>query len=322
MQLYLVTIITLLFIILAYIKIARYYGIVDKPNKRSSHQYNPVRGGGIIFPVAALLWFFFYGFNDPWIITTLIFISFVSFIDDLIRLSSSIRFLVQISVTTVLFWQLQLFGFPWYSIVLFYLITIGWINAFNFMDGINGITGIYGIVALLTFTWLNQSVQFISSPLLMVLIFSVLIFLFFNFRKQAKTFAGDVGSISLAFLLSWFLISLILKTGQIEYILFFAVYGIDSVVTILLRLIRRENIFKAHRTHLYQFLSNEYKWSHIKVSLIYGFIQCVINIIVIQLITKGMMNRLIFFLLLVILGTTYLAIRNKVQKAIQWKYSF
>ena len=150
----------------------------------------------------------------------------------------------------------------------------------------------------------------------------MIIFLFFNLRKRAKTFAGDVGSISLAFLLSWFLIALILKTGRIEYILLFAVYGIDSVVTILLRLARRENIFKPHRTHLYQLLCNEYKYSHIRVSLIYGIIQCVINVIVIQLIVNNLMNHTLLTLSILLLSVTYLVLRYKIQKAIDWKYTY
>ncbi|MCY1723246.1 glycosyltransferase family 4 protein [Prolixibacteraceae bacterium Z1-6] len=321
-MLYIITFFALIIIILTYIRIAKYSNILDRPNSRSSHQYITVRGGGIIFPVAAFLWFFLYGYSAPWIIAALFFIATISFIDDLIPLSSSIRILVQLIATTVLFWQLQLLGIPWYVLTLIYIITLGWINAFNFMDGINGLTGIYGLVALGTFLWLNKSIHFVSSQLLVALILSLIIFLFFNFRKRAKTFAGDVGSISLAFLLSWFIISLIQKTGQLGYILCFAVYGIDSVVTILMRLARRENIFKAHRTHLYQFLSNEYKWSHIKVSLIYGFIQCVINIIVIQLIANNHMNHIVLLFFVSVLSAGYLVLRYKIQKAINWKYSY
>ncbi|WP_319502697.1 hypothetical protein [uncultured Draconibacterium sp.] len=321
-MLYAIVFFTLTAILLAYIKIARILNIVDKPNDRSSHQYVTVRGGGIIFPIAAVLWYLLYGKTDPWIIAALLLIAVISFIDDIILLSSSSRLLIHIVATTVLLWQIQIFGLPWYGIVLIYILTLGWINAFNFMDGINGITGIYGLVSLCTFLWLNQSIPFIPSELIITLINSILIFLFFNFRRRAKTFAGDVGSISLAFILAWAIISLILTTGRIEYILFFAIYGIDTVVTILIRLFRRENIFEAHRTHLYQFLSNEYKWSHIKVSLSYGLIQGIINISVILLITNNYMNYFVLLLFVVVLAAAYLFLRHKIQKAIDWRYSY
>lgn len=321
-MLHIITFVALSIILLVYIKIAKTFNIVDRPNSRSSHQYITVRGGGIIFPIAAVLWYFFYGQIAPWIIVALLFIAVISFIDDIILLSSGIRMLIHIVATTILLWQTQIFDLQWYSIISVYILTLGWINAFNFMDGINGITGIYGLVSLSTFLWLNRSIQFISTDLLITLIISTIIFLFFNFRQRAKTFAGDVGSVSLAFLLAWILISLILITGRVEYILFFAVYGIDSVVTILLRLARRENIFKAHRTHLYQFLSNEYKWSHSKVSITYGLIQLIINITVIQLITNNCMNYFVLLFSVVVLSAAYLIIRYKIQKAINWKYSY
>jgi UDP-N-acetylmuramyl pentapeptide phosphotransferase/UDP-N-acetylglucosamine-1-phosphate transferase len=321
-MLFLITFVALTIILLGYIRIAKTLNIIDRPNSRSSHQYVTVRGGGIIFPIAAVLWHFLYGQMALWIILALLLVAVISFIDDIILLSSSIRMLIHIVATTILLWQIQIFDLPWYSVFLIYILTLGWINAFNFMDGINGITGIYGLVSLSTFLWLNQSIHFISSELLITLILSTIIFLFFNFRLRAKTFAGDVGSVSLAFLLAWVLISLILATGRVEYILFFAVYGIDSVVTILLRLARRENIFKAHRTHLYQFLSNEYKWSHTKVALIYGLIQLTINITVILSITNNWMNFFVLLFSIIVLSAAYLVIRYKIQKAINWKYSY
>nr|WP_051567999.1 hypothetical protein [Draconibacterium orientale] len=265
---------------------------------------------------------FFYGQIAPWIIVALLIIAFISFIDDIIPLKSSGRMLVHIVATTILLWQIQVFDLPWHTVILIYILTLGWINAFNFMDGINGITGIYGLVSLCTFLWLNRSINFISTELLITMIISTLVFLFFNFRRRAKTFAGDVGSVSLAFLLAWFMISLIIRTGRVEYILFFCVYGIDSVVTVLMRLAHRENIFKAHRTHLYQFLSNEYKWSHTKVALIYGLIQLTINITVILSITNNWMNFFVLLFSIIVLSAAYLIIRYKIQKAINWKYSY
>jgi UDP-GlcNAc:undecaprenyl-phosphate/decaprenyl-phosphate GlcNAc-1-phosphate transferase len=319
MLLYILTFIAFGILLPGYFRLADHFNIIDKPNKRSSHKYITIRGGGIIFPVAALLWFFIYGFNAPWIVSALLVLATVSFIDDVFSLSSKLRIIVHFIAVTLLFWQLQLFELPWFVIVFAYLLVIGWINAFNFMDGINGITAFYGLVTLLALAWLNRSIEFVSQHLIILLILSVLVFSFFNARKRAKTFAGDVGSVSMAFLLAWFMGALILKTGQLEYILFFSVYGIDSAATIFFRLLQRENIFKAHRTHLYQYLSNELGWPHVLVSGIYGIVQAVINLLTITLISKNKMNWQIFILILLLLGAFYLIIRLKITKALQPK---
>lgn len=322
MLLYLIVFIILIVILLVYFRIAGHFNIIDKPNNRSSHTYITIRGGGIVFPMAALLWFIHFGCNQPWLILSLVLISVVSFLDDAITLSSKIRILIHFIAVTLLFWQLNVFELSWYFIILTYFITIGWINAFNFMDGINGITPFYGLVSLASFGWLNQSMNFVSQDLIFMLVISVLIFSFFNARIRAKTFAGDVGSVSLAFLLAWFMISLMIKTGRIEFILFFTVYGIDSVFTILFRLRKRENIFEAHRTHLFQFLSNELKWSHVRVSGIYSLVQILINIITIKLILKEQMTWLVFITILVVLCAGYLIVRYKISKIVQLKMDF
>lgn len=317
MLLYIFSFIVFGILLLGYIKIADHFNIIDTPNERSSHKNNPIRGGGIVFPVAAFFWFLIYGFNQPWIMLALLLLAIVSFLDDVITLTSKIRIIVHLITVSLLFWQLQLFEIPWYGVILAYIVTIGWINAFNFMDGINGITAFYGLVALSTFAWLNSSMDFVSQHLIILLMLSVLVFSFFNARKRAKTFAGDVGSVSLAFLLAWFMILLILKTGRLEYILLFSVYGIDSTITILFRLLQRENIFKAHRTHLYQFLSNELQWPHVLVSGIYGIIQAGINFFVIILISENYMNWQVFIMISLLMSAIYLIIRLKITKKLQ-----
>ncbi|SHF43803.1 UDP-N-acetylmuramyl pentapeptide phosphotransferase/UDP-N-acetylglucosamine-1-phosphate transferase [Mariniphaga anaerophila] len=302
------------FIILAillpvYFKIAAHFNIVDKPNERSSHSKLTIRGGGIVFPAAAFLWFVMYGFNQPFIILALGLMSVVSFLDDILTLSSKIRILIHFVSVSILFWQLHIFGLPWYGIFAIYLIVIGWINAFNFMDGINGITAFYGLVSLGTIAWLNKTLEFAPQNLIILLIFSVLIFSFFNARKKAKTFAGDVGSVSMAFLLAWFIISLIMKTGRLEYILLVSVYGVDSAVTIIIRLLQRENIFQAHRTHLYQYLSNEVRLPHVFVSAIYATAQAGINILTLILISGNKMNLQLCLVFILVLTIVYLTIR-------------
>ncbi len=316
MLLYFVVFVILVFMLKGYFILADRYNIIDKPNERSSHSHLTIRGGGILFAAAGVIWFLFYGFNNPWIIIAVILMATISFLDDILTLSSGIRILTHFIAVTILFWQLHVFGLPWFIIVLAYLFTIGWINAFNFMDGINGITVFYSLVTLSSFAWINMSLDFVPNQLLIILMFSALIFSFYNARVRAITFAGDVGSVTMAFLLAWFMISLIVKTGHIEYILFFVVYGIDSVFTIFFRLLRRENIFKAHRTHLFQYLSNEKKWPQILVSGIYGLFQLIINIIAIFLLENNAMTLSIFALILIMLSAFYMIVRYKTLKSI------
>jgi len=323
MLLHTISFLILLVSLLVYFKLAYKYNIIDKPNERSSHSYITIRGGGVIFTLAAILWFLLYGFNEPYIIGSLVAIALISFLDDVMVLSNKIRISIHFLAVSVLFWQVQVFELPWYVVVITYVFTIGWINAFNFMDGINGITSFYALTLLSSLLWVSQTTNFLrieyGNQLLILLIISLIIFSFFNARKRAKTFAGDIGSVGMAFLLAWFIIKLILETGRIEYILFVIVYGIDSVITIIYRLKRKENIFKAHRTHLYQYLSNELRLPHVLVSAIYAIIQLTINIITIVLIDNGVMTITAFASFLVILSTIYLLIRFYVTKRITLK---
>ena len=105
---------------------------------------------------------------------------------------------------------------------------------------------------------------------------AVLVFGVFNFRRKAKCFAGDVGAVSIAFVILFLLGRLILKTGDWSYIVFLAVYGVDSVLTIIHRLMLHENIGLPHRKHLYQIMANELKIPHMVVSLVYMLVQAVV----------------------------------------------
>jgi UDP-GlcNAc:undecaprenyl-phosphate/decaprenyl-phosphate GlcNAc-1-phosphate transferase len=299
----------LIAVILIYFRIANRYNIIDKPNERSSHSRITVRGGGIVFPLAAMIWFFVFGFQEAWAITGLMLIAGISFLDDISPLPGKLRIIIHLIAVSMLFYQLNIFELPWYFILLAYLFTTGWINAFNFMDGVNAITPFYALVALLTLMYLNYNSTFFNLDLQLIIAISVMVFSFFNARRQAVTFAGDVGSISLAFLLSWMVIALMLQTRNYEYILIFVVYGIDSVFTILYRLQKGENIFKAHRLHLYQLLSNELNWPHVWVAVVYSIAQAGINILVICLIRNGLMSIAILIILILAFSATYLVAR-------------
>lgn len=306
-------------LMLAYFKVANHFNIIDKPNERSSHSSITIRGGGIIFPIAVFLWYMLFGFNAPLVLGALLLLSIISFMDDVMALSSRVRIIVHFVAVGMLFLHTGIFGLPWYGIAIAFLLALGWINSFNFMDGINGITAFYGMVALATFGLLNLVVGFTSTPLVIVLLFAVLLFAIFNARQKAVTFAGDVGSVSMAFILAWLMIGLMQTTGRLEYIMLFSVYGIEAALTIAYRLKRGENIFKAHRSHLYQYLCNELGWPHLGVSGLYALVQAGVNVITIGLIGMGWMNWTVFSVFLVLQVVVYLLARQQVWKRIEAK---
>ena len=146
-------------------------------------------------------------------------------------------------------------------------------------DGINGITGGYSLVVLLSLAYINHFVvSFIDPVFIYVMLLAVLVFNFFNFRKRAKCFAGDVGSVSMAFILLFLIGKLILTTNDFSYIILLVVYGVDAVLTIIHRLMLHENIGLPHRKHLYQLMANELKVPHVVVSVIYMLAQVAIII--------------------------------------------
>ncbi|WP_225874714.1 MraY family glycosyltransferase [Pedobacter hiemivivus] len=269
---------------LLYFKIADYYDIIDHPNERSSHTEITIRGGGVIYVFAALAGVILH--SEFWLpILGMLIIGTISFIDDRISLSNKIRLIFHLTAVTLLFIFLNVFHlFPiWMSIIL-YIFVIGIINAYNFMDGINGITGVYSLVVLGGLQYVNYNTrEFIKPDMIWLPILASVVFLFFNFRKKAKCFAGDVGSVTIAFWIIFLLLKLMIQTSNYAYILFLAVYGVDAIFTIVHRLMLKENIFEAHRLHFYQILANDQNWEHIWVSSIYAIVQLAIVAIVILL---------------------------------------
>ena len=277
---HLITIFCLLLIQLAYFKLADKYNIIDKPNQRSSHTEVTIRGGGVLFPISILIWSFVVGVFNPFIIG-LVLISVVSFIDDCKPLSNKIRISIHFLSIGLLLYQLGFSEFSYLSWAFGLLFIGGWINAYNFMDGINGITVLYSFSVLSVCYYLNLQYYFVPPLFINYTLMGLLVFGFYNVRKKAKTFAGDVGSVSMAFILAFIIVSLLLKSANWHYILLVSVYGIDTLVTIVERLRKKENIFKAHRSHLYQYLANEAKWPHVRVSILYAVIQLLLNVILI-----------------------------------------
>lgn len=228
---------------LLYFKVADKCNIIDKPNERSSHTRITLRGGGIIFYFGALAYFLTNHFEYPWFMLALTLVTFISFVDDVHSTRQVTRLVFHFSAMALMFWQWGLFGLPWWWIVVALVVCTGIINAYNFMDGINGITGGYSLVILVALAYINaQVVPFVEQDLIYTVILSVLVFCFFNFRKKAKCFAGDVGSVSIAFVLLFLIERLVMVTEDLSWIVLLVVYGVDSVLTIVHRLMLHENI--------------------------------------------------------------------------------
>lgn len=272
---------------LVYFRIADKYNIIDKPNERSSHTTITLRGGGVIFPIAMVLYAVLFQVANPsasfmYLLAGMLAISIVSFWDDVSSLPNRVRILVHLLSVTAMLYAVGAFSLlPVWSVVLCYVVIIGTINAYNFMDGINGITGVYSLVILLSCLYFNEYIKPVTdSPYIIAAVLACIVFLFFNFRKKAKCFAGDVGSVSIGFWIISILLMIIIATGDAKYVFFLAVYGVDAVLTIMHRLILKQNIFEAHRLHFYQILANERKVSHLTVSAAYGILQLLVNAVI------------------------------------------
>ena len=262
---------------LAYFKLADYFNIIDKPNERSSHSRITLRGGGIIFYIGVLLYFILNNFQYPWFFTGLTLITGISFADDIRPQSSKIRLVIHFVAMAFMFYQWNLFSLSWYFTIFALIFCTGILNAYNFMDGINGITGGYSLLVAGALLYINvYQVSFVDNDFLYILLIALFVFSFFNFRTKAKCFAGDVGSVSIAFILVFLLGLLVIRTGDFSYLVLLSVYGVDTVLTITHRLILKENILQPHRKHVYQLMANELKIPHVFVSLIYILLQAMV----------------------------------------------
>ena len=333
------TIIAVLLVVaeLVYFRIADKYNIIDKPNERSSHKSIVLRGGGIIFAISMLFWLILQMVNGEWLmvmgylpfIIGLVMISGISFIDDIRSLPDSVRLVVQFISMTLMGWcmvqgsGLMVLGWYWQvAIVIAALIVcVGATNIINFMDGINGITAGYSLAVLVPLALVNGSgfkvqggQEFIEPSYLIVAIIGVLVFSWFNFRPRgkAKCFAGDVGSVGIAFIMLFAIGKLIVQTGDITYLIFLLVYGVDGVLTIFHRIMLHENLGEAHRKHAYQLMANELKMSHVTVSLLYMAMQLVVSLGFIYLCPNTVVAHWLYFIgALMVLSVGYVLFKMK-----------
>lgn len=307
--------IILLALEVVYFRIADRCNIIDRPNERSSHSTVVLRGGGIIFMLGLCIWTAFYGFGYPWFVVAVTLIAGVSFVDDIRSLPDSVRLVAQFVAMGLMFYQMDMLHWEmWWVVILALIVSVGATNIINFMDGINGITGGYALASLIPIYILNKEMGFVEESLVVTVILADVVFCLFNFRPKgkAKCFAGDVGSIGIAFILLFMIGQLIMKTGDVTYLVFLLVYGVDGCLTICHRIMLHENLGEAHRKHAYQLMANELKIGHVKVSLLYMGLQLMVSLGFVFIVPDTVLAHWIYLIgALVVLAVAYVAFMKK-----------
>lgn len=302
---------------LIYFRIADKFNIIDKPNERSSHTSIVLRGGGIIFLIGAWVWSAFFGFEYPWFLAGLTLVAGVSFADDVRSLPDSVRLVAQFAAAAMAFYQLDMLHWQmWWIVLVALIVYVGATNIINFMDGINGITAGYSLAVLAPLAIVNVRLQ--QSDVDLSLIYSTMIaavvFCLFNFRPKGKArcFAGDVGSIGIAFIMLFLLGRVIMQTGDITWLIFLLVYGVDGCFTIVHRIMLHENLGEAHRKHAFQIMANELRIGHVKVSLLYMGLQLVVSLGFIYVCPDSVLWHWGYLVVaLAVLGTAYVAFMKR-----------
>ena len=314
---------------LVYFRIADRFNIIDKPNERSSHTTIVLRGGGIVFSLSMIVWAVLMVVQGKGIaeylpfLCGLLLVAGVSFWDDVHSLPDSVRLVVQFVATGLMFWNIVLAkgglaGMPWYWVVAIGIVAlivfVGATDVINFMDGINGITAGYALAVLVPLVLVNRTDGFIDESYLVAAILGVLVFSFFNFRSKgkAKCFAGDVGSIGIAFIMLFAIGLLIARTSDVTWLVFLLVYGVDGVCTIAHRIMLHENLGEAHRKHAYQLMANELGMSHVVVSLLYMALQLAVSLVMVYLVPNTPLAHWIYLVaVLILLALAYLLFMKK-----------
>ena len=298
---------------LVYFKIADKYNIIDKPNLRSSHTRIVLRGGGIIFMIALWIWSIVFGFQYPLLLLGVTMAAGLSFVDDIHSLPDSLRLMAQLVSTLLILYEVGIMQWElWWLLPIALFACVGATNIYNFMDGINGITGGYSLAMVIPLFLLNRKYAFMEESLLVVTTLSLLVFCFFNYRKKAKCFAGDVGSIGIALILVFCVCSLMQKTGDASWLLLFILYGVDGTMTMAHRVMLHEHLGEAHRKHAFQLMANELKMPHVVVSTIYMLLQLAVSLVAIYLIPDSIAAHWMYFAAVaIVMGLGYICFMKK-----------
>jgi len=305
---------------LAYFPIARKLKLYDVPNKRSSHKTITFRGGGILIPISIIFYVLFFGFEHGiskyFFISGVLLSAMVSFYDDLKGSNAFVRLICHfISVGLIMMDVVE--GVPYNPllIILVTIIAVAAVNAYNFMDGINAITGLYTLAFIESIFFYNYKIEHIfDNNFLAIITIALLIFGYYNFRTKAILFAGDVGSVSLGLICVFYILYLIEHNHNIIYLSMLAVYGVESGLTIFYRLIKGQNIFQAHRMHLFQDLVHSTKLPHLTVSFFYTLLQIIINIGMFLCLKKGCSGYIYLAYVIVVLVCIYVILKYQIFK--------
>lgn len=263
-----------------YLPAAARAGFVARQCARSSHSVPAVLGGGVVYYLSVLLFSAFSGMIYPGLFIGATLLSAVSFADDMRPLGVSLRMTMQfvavgcVAIGLVLPPEVTVWGG-----ILLAVCAVGFLNAWNFMDGINGLTGAYTALTLGALLYIDYNwPMFVSPGYLATGIMASAVFMAFNFRRRALCFAGDVGSLCAGAMVLFPLVRLMSTTDSLMWLGLVAAYGVDTVLTIVRRICLGQNIFHAHRMHLYQYLANECGFGHLRVAAAYVVVQAVINV--------------------------------------------
>lgn len=308
-------------IMLAYFPIARRLKLYDIPNERSSHSNIAFRGGGVIVPLSLILYLIFFGSdqNDFYLISGILLAASVSFYDDYKGANIFLRLMCHFVAVGLIMKQIaeDLPHEP-LETILIAIVCVAAVNAYNFMDGINAITGLYTLSIYETIivyqTYITPQVLLFNPNLLVILIIAIIIFGFYNFRSKALVFAGDVGSVSLGLLAVFYILKMIFYNEDIIYLSMVAVYGVESGLTIFYRLYKGQNIFQAHRMHLFQDLVNKVGFSHLKTSLLYTLVQVIINTGMLIAIYYHYPGYYYFTYIIILLVSLYIILKYHIKK--------
>lgn len=279
---------------------AKKQSMIDKPNGRSSHVIPKPRGIGlsivILFYVCLIGINFFYNIPANLTIALLggIFVALVGWLDDKHGMSSKIRFLIHLIASVwALYWVtgfsqirvgtgvIELGKIGW----IIGILTITWlINLYNFMDGIDGLAASEAVIACITLALISNMYNMNALALILMCLAACCTgFLGVNW-PPAKGFMGDVASGFLGYILAVLAIYSEVNAGPhfTSYLAMLSVFVFDATFTLLYRLFKHENVFEAHRSHIYQLLT-QLKGSHLSVLIPIIIYNILIGIIVYNL---------------------------------------
>lgn len=267
----------LFFVEKAYIVWAQSKGIEDNPGERSSHKELTVRGGGFLFFLTVLGYWVYSGFSYPYFFAALSVLSIVSFIDDLYNLSPRTRLVCQVVAMALLVSQITTSSVG--IIMALIVLSTGVVNLVNFLDGINGMLCGVSLVILGELLYIDDVlIHFIDPHFIICVLVADLVFCCYNFKTKAECFAGDVGSMSMGLILFFLIIKLVWVSDDFRWFVLLSVFLVDGGLTIVHRILLRENIFLPHRKHAYEIMVNELHVSHLKVSFLYIVIQVSVSV--------------------------------------------